>query len=116
MDLEADLRRARTLARILDAQFSIAGIRFGADAIVGLIPGIGDTIALGVSLYPLYLVHKHKLPRKYARRMVTNVTIDWLVGLVPLAGDVFDVYFKANLKNLALLERAAAQRTTSDPP
>jgi hypothetical protein len=110
-ELEADLRRARVLAQILDAQFSIAGIRFGADALVGLIPGFGDAAALLTSLYPLYLLRKHKLHNKYSRRMIANIAIDFLGGLVPVAGDLFDIYFKANLKNLALLERAAAERS-----
>ncbi len=110
LDLEADLRRARALAKLLDSQFSIAGFRFGLDAIVGLVPGIGDAAALAVATYPIYLVNKHKLPRRYARRMVFNVAIDFVGGSVPLLGDVFDAYYKANLKNLKLLEKAAAEK------
>jgi hypothetical protein len=109
LDLQADLQRARWLANLLDARFSVGGIRFGLDAIVGLIPGVGDVVALATAGYPLHLVKKHNLPRKYARRMTANIAIDFVGGLVPLLGDVFDVYYKANLKNLALLEKAVAE-------
>ena len=109
LDLEADLRRARVLARLLDAQYSVAGFRFGLDAVVGLIPGFGDVVTSAAALYPIWLVYKHDLPRKYARRMMLNVAIDFAGGAIPILGDLFDAYFKANLKNLALLEKAVAE-------
>ena len=109
LDLEADLRRARALAKLLDSQFSVAGFRFGLDAVIGLFPGMGDLATGAVALYPVYLVRKHGLPRRFARKMLVNVAIDFAGGAVPLLGDLFDAYFKANLKNLALLERAAAE-------
>ncbi len=109
LDLEADLRRARALAKLLDAQFSVAGFRFGLDAIIGLVPGMGDVATAAVAMYPVYLINKHKLPRRFARKMLINIGIDFAGGAVPLLGDLFDAYYKANLKNLALLERAAAE-------
>lgn len=105
-DIEADLGRAHRLAHLLDAQFSIAGFRFGIDAIVGLIPVAGDTAALLGALYPIYLARKYKLDPRVERKMLRNVLLDYVVGLVPLAGDIFDVAFKANLKNVRLLEQA----------
>ena len=110
LDLEVDLRRVRALAKLLDAQFSVAGFRFGIDALIGLVPGAGDVTTAALALYPVYLVKKHNLPRRYARKMLRNVAIDFVGGTVPILGDLFDVYFKANLKNLMLLERAAAER------
>ena len=110
LDLDADLRRAQWLANLLDARFSIAGIRFGLDGIIGLMPGFGDGATLLAALYPLYLLKKHNLDRRYFRRMVANIAIDFVGGMLPLVGDLFDVYYKANLKNVALLERAAAAR------
>ena len=110
-ELEADLKQARLLAKLLDSQFEVAGVRFGLDAIVGLLPVIGDTIAVLVGTYPIYLARKHKLGKTVEFRMMANLTIDYFGGLVPLLGDAFDVAFKANLKNLALLERAVAART-----
>jgi hypothetical protein len=109
LDLDADLRRARVLAKLLDAQFSVGGFRFGLDALIGLVPGMGDVVMSAVALYPVYLVRKHKLSQRYARTMLVNVAIDFAGGTVPILGDLFDAYFKANLKNLALLERAVAE-------
>ena len=109
LDLDADLRRARVLAKLLDAQFSVGGFRFGLDALIGLVPGMGDVVMSAVALYPVYLVRKHKLSQRYARKMLVNVAIDFAGGAVPILGDLFDAYFKANLKNLALLERAVAE-------
>lgn len=107
LDLAADLRRVRALAKLLDAQFAVGRFRFGLDALIGLVPGLGDVASGALALYPVYLVKKHNLPRRYARKMLTNVAIDFVGGTVPILGDLFDVYFKANLKNLTLLERAA---------
>lgn len=108
--LEADLARVRKLATLLDSQFEIAGIRFGWDSIIGLIPGAGDLITGGIALYPLYIARKHRLGTWTLMRMAANVGADALVGAVPVVGDAFDVVFKANKKNLALLEKAARKR------
>ena len=109
-DLEADLARVRWLARLLDAQFSIAGIEFGLDAIVGLIPVAGDLITAVAALYPLHIAKKHNLGKTLQARMAWNVLVDFAAGSVPVIGDVVDVAYKANLKNLKLLERAAERR------
>jgi hypothetical protein len=109
-DFASDLQRARLLANLLDAQFSIVGFKFGFDAIIGLIPGIGDTVALLAGIYPIYLARKWGLGKKVERRMKWNLAIDYFIGLVPVIGDFFDATYKANLKNVALLEQAAAAR------
>lgn len=108
-DLETDLRRARILANWLDTKFEIAGFRFGLDGIVGLIPVVGDTLGVVAGLYPLYVARRHNLGRRVRVQMGLNLLIDWLAGLVPIVGDASDVWFKANIRNLALLERAAAE-------
>jgi hypothetical protein len=105
-DLDADMQRARQLATLLDAQFEVAGFKFGMDAIVGLVPGVGDVAMTLVGLYPLYLARKHGLGRWVTTRMGANLAIDFVVGSIPLLGDFFDAAFKANLKNLAILEQA----------
>jgi hypothetical protein len=112
-DLESDLQRARQLANLLDARFEIAGIKVGMDSIVGLIPGVGDVAMTVVGLYPLYLARRHGLGRWVTTKMAGNLAIDFVVGAIPLAGDVFDLFYKANLKNLALLEKAAEARRRS---
>ena len=116
--LEEDLERVRKLARVLDAQFEIAGFKFGWDAIVGLVPVAGDVAMAAIGAYPLIVAHKHGLSKLVRARMAGNLLIDWAVGAIPLAGDVFDVAFKAHLKNARLLERAAEkhhQRMMSRP-
>jgi hypothetical protein len=106
-ELEIDLARVRQIAKLLDAQFEIGGIKFGWDSIVGLIPVVGDIAMALVGTYPLYIARKHNLGKFIRARMISNLVIDWAVGSVPIVGDVFDVGFKAHLKNAALLEKAA---------
>src|SRR5689334_13344386 len=95
--LEADLEKVRRFARLLDSQFEIAGVKYGWDAIVGLIPVLGDVIMALVGVYPILIARKHRLGRWVEMRMAMNLLIDWGVGEIPLLGDAFDVAFKANL-------------------
>jgi len=105
-DLQADLRRARWLANWLDARFQIAGIRFGLDGLVGLMPVVGDTLGVLAGLYPLYVARRHGLGRAVQARMAGNLLLEWVIGLIPFLGDAFDIVFKANLRNVRLLEKA----------
>jgi len=93
------------LARWLDNVFEIPGlgIRFGFDSIIGLIPGIGATVTSLASLYILEAARRHGVARVTLVRMALNIVIDTAVGAIPFVGDLFDLYWKANLKNLALL-------------
>lgn len=102
-----DLERTRALAALLDAAVRIPGtnIRFGLDPLLGLIPGIGDLVGGGLSAYVMLLAARAGAPKAVLLRMLANVGIDALVGTVPLAGDLFDVAFKANVRNLALFHR-----------
>ena len=95
------------LAEWMDSVFEIPGlgIRFGFDALIGLIPGLGDTLTTLVSLYILGAARRYGVPRITMVRMAANIALDYVLGAVPLAGDVFDVYWKANLRNVALLRR-----------
>jgi hypothetical protein len=106
----ADLARVRTLATWLDSQFEVAGVKFGFDAIIGLVPGVGDTITSLIGLYPIWIAKRHGLGKGLQARMAFNVLVDWLPGLVPVVGDLIDVLYKANLKNLKLLEQAVEKR------
>lgn len=95
------------LAQWMDAVFEIPGtrIRFGLDAIVGLVPGLGDLLTTLVSLYILGAARRYGAPRATLLRMAANVAIDAALGALPLVGDVFDVFWKSNVKNVALLKR-----------
>ncbi len=98
------------LARWMDAQFEVPGVgwRFGLDAVVGLVPGIGDVATTVVSLYIIGLAGRYGLPRITLARMSLNVLVDMLLGAIPLVGDVFDVWWKANQRNARLLEERLA--------
>jgi hypothetical protein len=102
------LARARTLARLLDSAVRVpgTGIRFGADAVIGLIPGLGDIGGAALAGYLVILAQRLGVPRAVVLRMLANVAVDTLGGTVPLIGDLFDVAYKSNLRNVALLERA----------
>lgn len=96
------------LARVLDDIFEIPGthIRFGLDAIIGLIPGVGDLITGMASFLIIFAAWERGLPRVTLARMVANVAIDTLVGSMPVFGDIFDAAWKSNRKNYNLLLRA----------
>jgi hypothetical protein len=111
-ELLADLARARTLATWLDAQFEVAGVKFGFDAIIGLVPGVGDTITSLIALYPIWVAKRHGLGKALQARMAFNVFVDWLPGLVPVVGDLIDFFYRENLKNLKLLDRAVDNRVS----
>jgi hypothetical protein len=99
----------RRWAVLLDSAFRIpgTGIRFGLDAIVGLIPGLGDLSTPAFAALLLVQAVRMRLPVVVQARMVLNAAFDMLIGLVPILGDLADIGWKANLRNLALLERHA---------
>ena len=101
------LEALRRWAVVLDSLFRVPGtsIRFGLDALVGLIPGIGDIASPVYTSLILLEGVRRRVPMVVQARMVLNAAIDMGVGLVPLLGDIVDVAWKANLRNLALLER-----------
>jgi hypothetical protein len=97
----------RRWAVLLDSAFRVPGtrIRFGLDAIIGLIPGIGDAIGALLSAFIINEARGLGAPRSVLVRMIANVMIETVVGAIPFAGDLFDAAFKANTRNLALLAR-----------
>jgi hypothetical protein len=115
VDAVARARNVRALARFLDNSISIPGTewRFGFDAVVGLIPVVGDLIGGSLSAYILLEAARAEVPILTLARMLANVGIDTLVGSIPALGDVFDAVWKSNMKNVALLERHLA---VSTPP
>ena len=99
------LDRLDALANLLDTAFIVPGtnIRFGADALIGLVPGIGDVVTTLISLYIVAEARALGAPRRVIARMLANVALDGVVGAVPIAGDLFDVAWRANRRNVALL-------------
>ncbi len=107
-----DLRRIEWLAYWLDGRFTIPGTNFkiGWDGLIGLLPGIGDTLTLLPQLYLVWVALRLRLGGLTLLKMLLNVLIDWLVGLVPLLGDVLDIAFKSNLRNAKLVAEAIREK------
>lgn len=106
----AALQRLERFARLMDAALRIPGTnrRIGLDGLFGLMPGLGDSFTAILALYPILEAARLGAPTSLLLRMVGNVGVDALVGAVPLAGDVFDVLFKANIRNVELLRQHLA--------
>ena len=107
----ASLERVRAVARVLDSAVKIPGtnIRFGADSLVGLIPGLGDVAGALLSGYIVLVATRLGASAPVVARMLLNIALDTIVGSVPVLGDMFDVAWKSNQKNVALLERHLGQ-------
>ena len=97
----------RRLAWLIDAVGRVPGtrFRFGLNSVIGLAPGAGDAVLTLISLYFVYEAVRLGLPRHKIVRMVGNVAVEALLGAVPLLGDFFDVVWKANLRNIAIIDR-----------
>lgn len=101
-----DLERLRAIARLFDQAFAVPGTRwrFGIDALFGLIPGLGDLAGALVAVFALRVARRLGAPAAIQMHMLANVTLDALIGTVPVLGDLFDFAFKAQTRNLALLD------------
>lgn len=108
--LDIDLKRAKQIAKLLDAQFEVAGVKFGLEAFLGLVPVVGDTVGALAGLYPIWVANRHKLGKAVQAKMAANLAVEWGGGLIPWVGDFFDVAFKANLRNVKLLEEEIERR------
>lgn len=98
-------KTAEVLANLMDNKFSLFGIKFGIDPILGLIPGFGDFLSLLLSTYIVWVGIQLKLPFLKVIKMLWNVLIDFLAGLIPVVGDLSDIAIKANLRNVAILKK-----------
>jgi len=126
MAIERELESLNRLARMLDSRFRLPGtsIRFGLDSVIGLVPGIGDTLVAAPSAWIIWRGHRMGIGKRHLARMIANSAADYVIGLVPVIGDLFDAGFKANLRNVAILHahldarkqaHSAAQPETGAP-
>jgi Domain of unknown function (DUF4112) len=118
-DRSSSMAEVETLAWLLDNSIPVPflpGRRFGADAIIGLVPGFGDLVSAGLGLFVVWRASRMGLPRIVVARMLVNSAVDLVVGAIPFAGDAFDLWFKANTRNLYLARRWLEQpeRSTRD--
>jgi hypothetical protein len=101
----AALQQLDMVARLMDSQFKIPGtdIRFGLDAIIGLIPGLGDLSTFAISGYMIVIMSRNGASSYVMARMLLNVLIDTIFGMIPVLGDIFDVAYKSNMRNIRLM-------------
>ncbi len=118
IDHAKQLQRLQRLARAMDTAWGIpfTKIRFGMDSLLGLIPGAGDAIGFGISAYAIILAHRLGAPKALVVRMLANAAVDAGLGSIPIAGDIFDLFFKSNTRNVKLLtEFLEKSRGTKTP-
>ena len=105
--LDEKLVRLRQLSENLDESFTIPGtnIKFGMDALLGLVPGGGDLVSGIFSLYMLRAAIKMKLPKSAILSIMFNIILDTTIGIVPVVGDIFDIFWKSNKRNMIIIEK-----------
>ena len=115
---EVDLRLSRQLARVMDDAVTVPGTRVGVglDAVLGLLPGIGDAVGSALSTVIVRDAILARVPMTVLARMALNLVVDALLGLVPGVGDLLDVAHRANRKNLHLLLREVEREPLREPP
>ena len=100
-------RRLQRIAKLMDSQIRVPviGLRIGADAIIGLVPGFGDIVTGAIGAYLIYEAQRLGVPRSAIVRMVANIAVDTAIGAIPVAGDIWDFFFRANDRNMQILAR-----------
>lgn len=115
---EVDVTASRRLARVMDDAVTVPGTRIGVglDAVIGLVPGIGDALGSALSSIIVRDAVRAQVPMVVLARMGLNLVLDALLGLVPGVGDLLDVAHRANRKNLRLLLREVEREPLREPP
>ena len=115
---EVDVALSRQLARVMDDAVTVPGTRIGLglDAVIGLVPGIGDAVGSALSSVIVRDAIRARVPMVVLARMGLNLVVDALLGLVPGVGDLLDVAHRANRKNLRLLLREVEREPLREPP
>lgn len=102
--MDKHIALASFLANILDSKFKILGIKFGANALIDLIPGFGDILAAVLSFYIVWIGIEMGLPGVKIFEMIKNIIIAFIIGIIPVIGDVGYIFYKPNIKNLEILK------------
>jgi hypothetical protein len=114
-DRRRGLAEIEGLAWLLDNSIPVPGTgrRFGIDALIGFVPVVGDLVSGGIGLYVVWRGSRLGLPRVVVARMLANSIIDLAIGAIPFIGDAFDLWFKANIRNVALIRRYTTEPAAS---
>lgn len=104
-NIQSHIEFARRLTSVLDLRFNIVGIRFGIDPLLDIIPGFGNILAAATSCYLFWIAIQLKVPQEVYWKMAGNIVLDYLLGVIPVAGVIFDMFYRSNVKNFTLLEK-----------
>lgn len=110
--MEYHLKNAKRIAWLLDNQFSIGSFRFGLDPLLGLFFGVGNMVTVLLSTYIVWIAWEMQTPAGILARMIFNIAVDFLIGLIPILGQLLDFGVKANQKNIELLENYLRSSST----
>lgn len=108
------LSRLEQVERLFDRNYKLFGIRFGWDAILGLVPVIGDTVSAGASAWVFWKAQKFGVPNTLKAKMIGNIAFDYVFGAVPVVGTIVDVAYKANTRNVRLLKEHLVEEQERD--
>ena len=103
-----DIKHLRNLSTLMDSQFRLGGFRFGLDGLLGLIPGVGDVVTTGISIYIIAEAARLGCSPYTLVRMALNLAFENLADMIPIFGNVFDFLWKANSRNITLLDKHLA--------
>lgn len=112
IEREQALERLDALAKLMDSAFLVPGtnVRMGLDGLLGLVPVLGDLVSGAISSYIIWEARRLGASRWIIGRMAMNTLIDTTIGAIPIVGDAFDVMFRTNVRNLALLRKHLARK------
>jgi hypothetical protein len=113
--MNKNYRNTKVLVDLLENKFQIGPFKFGLDPLLGLVPEIGDVIGAALSIYIVYLAKQMGLPKKKLMRMIGNIGVDFLVGAIPILGDVADFAFRFNSRNWRMMEEYFENTNNQEP-
>jgi hypothetical protein len=96
---------AKKITHLMDLRFNMGGVKFGIDPLLDLIPGLGNIVATATSFYLFWIAIQLNVPKWVYGRMLWNIVVDFLFGVVPYVGVIFDVFYRANVRNYMLIEK-----------
>jgi hypothetical protein len=100
------MQNVRRIVKLLDEQYSFLGIKFGIDPLLNLFPGLGNLLGVAISIYLFWIAYQKKSEPVVYFKMALNIILDFLMGVIPVLGLIFDLAYKSNVRNLKILENS----------